>query len=248
MRRTCKLTLEYDGTDFVGWQYQTNGRSVQEIVEKALSQILREEIKVVGAGRTDSGVHAKGQVASFTLESSLDCNAIVRGLNGVLPDDVAALDVKDVADGFNARYDAKSRSYQYVIVNRPSVLSRRFAWVIGYKLDIDAMRGCLDEIRGTHSFESFCKVDSNVEHHRCAVLHASWEERAEQEFVFEITANRFLYGMVRALVGTMVDIGRGHTPQSSFKQILESKDRRNAGVSAPSKGLFLIHVDYENLA
>ena len=130
-RQTCKLTLEYDGTDFVGWQFQKNGRSVQEVVEKGLSQILQRKIRVVGAGRTDSGVHARGQVASFTTETSLDCVEIVKGLNGVLPDDVVAVSAEEAPDGFNARYNAKSRRYQYIILNRPTAIARRFSWAMG---------------------------------------------------------------------------------------------------------------------
>lgn len=177
--RTIKLILEYDGTEFVGWQHQENGRSVQDVVEKGLSQILQEEIRVIGAGRTDSGVHAKGQVASFRTESSLNCASIVRGINGVLPEDVVALDAEEAAEGFNARYDARSRRYEYVINNKATAISRKFSWVVKYKLDIELMKRCLDEILGLHDFESFCKSDSGVKHYNCDVFNAAWLRHGE---------------------------------------------------------------------
>jgi tRNA pseudouridine38-40 synthase len=242
--RTIKLTLEYDGTDFVGWQSQENGRSVQEVVEKGLSQILQEEIRVVGAGRTDSGVHAKGQIASFRIESSLNCTLIVRGLNGILPKDIVALHGEETADGFNARFDARTRRYEYVIKSKPTAISRNFSWVVGYKLDIERMKPCLDEIIGLHDFESFCKSNSEVSHHNCNVVNASWLQRGESTLVFDITANRFLHGMVRALVGTMVEIGRAYRPVDDLKRIMAAKDRREAGMAAPPRGLFLTEVTY----
>jgi tRNA pseudouridine38-40 synthase len=241
---TIKLTLEYDGTDFVGWQFQKNGRSVQEVVEKGLTQILQEEIRVVGAGRTDSGVHAKGQVASFRTETSLNCVSIVRGLNGVLPDDVVVVNAAEVSENFSARYSARSRRYEYVIKKVPTAIARRFSWVVGYTLDLVLMEKCLDGIRGLHDFTSFCKNDSEVEHHDCTVHEASWRKEDPTTIVFDITADRFLHGMVRALVGTVVEIGRGHRMMEDFKQIMDAKDRRRAGMAAPPQGLFLVAVNY----
>jgi len=245
-KRTIKLLLEYDGTDFVGWQYQENGRSVQNVIETGLSQILREEIRIVGAGRTDSGVHAKGQVASFQTESSLNCHGIARGLNGVLPGDVVALSAEEVSDGFNARYDARSRRYEYVIRNRPTALSRKFCWTPGYKLDISLMEQCTKELMGLHDFASFCKSESEVSHHNCTIYSAAWTCPDDSTIVFDITADRFLHGMVRTLVGTMVDIGRGYRAANDLKIILETKDRRAAGMAAPPQGLFLSAVNYED--
>jgi tRNA pseudouridine38-40 synthase len=242
--QTIKLTIEYDGTDFVGWQYQENGRSVQEVIEQGLSQILREKIRIVGAGRTDSGVHAKGQVASFRTESSLDCTSILRGLNGVLPGDVVILDVQQAADGFHARHNARSRRYEYVIRKIPTALSRKYCWVLGYKLNIDLMEQSLESVVGPRDFTSFCKSDSEVNHHNCTVLNASWVRQDDVTMVLDITADRFLHGMVRALVGTMVEIGRGYRPAGDIVRILEAKDRRLAGMAAPPQGLFLAAVNY----
>jgi len=243
-KRTIKLRLEYDGTDFVGWQFQQNGRSVQEAVEKGLSQILQERVRIVGAGRTDSGVHAKGQIASFRTESSVDCPLLVRGLNGVLPDDVVALDAEEMGETFNARYDARSRHYEYIIKKQATAIARGFCWVVRCTLDTDKMKRCLADIIGLHDFESFCKSESTVTRFNCTVLNAAWFEREDATLTFDITADRFLHGMVRTLVGTMVEIGRGHRPSDDLKRILLAKDRREAGVAAPPQGLFLTAVNY----
>lgn len=242
--QTIKLILEYDGTDFVGWQYQENGRSVQDIVEKGLSQILQEEIRIVGAGRTDSGVHAKNQVASFRTESSLTCPRIVRGLNGVLPHDVVAKDAKPAAENFNARFDARSRRYEYVIKTNRTALARKFCWEVGYEVHLELMKESVADILGSCDFASFCKSNSEVTQHNCTVHRAVWKELDESTIVFDITSDRFLHGMVRALVGTMVEIGRGYRPVHDIKRILDAKDRRQAGVAAPPQGLFLAEVIY----
>lgn len=242
--RTIKLTLEYDGSDFVGWQVQENGRSVQDVIERALAQILRERIRIVGAGRTDSGVHARGQVASFETESSLNCDQVVRGLNGVLPNDVVVLGVEEAAPRFHARYDALSRRYQYVIKRGATALSRKYCWVVKYNLDIALLKQCETELLGNHDFESFCRSNSTVAHHNCTILNASWSYADSSTLVFDVTADRFLHGMVRALVGTMVEVGRGYRQLEEFRQILEAKDRRKAGVAAPAQGLFLVEVNY----
>ncbi len=247
-RRTIKLTLEYDGTDFVGWQYQRNGRSVQEVVERGLSRILQESVRVVGAGRTDAGVHAKGQVASFESESSVHCERIVRGLNGVFPDDVVALCAEEMPAGFNARYDAELRRYRYCISCRPTAISRRVSWVVGYQLDFDLMNDCLDSLRGEHDFESFCRSEAEVKHYRCHVHEAILTRTDDAMLVFEISANRFLHGMVRTIVGTLVEIGRGHRPAGDLEVIMASKDRRRAGMAAPPQGLFLVEVKYKSRA
>lgn len=241
--RTIKLTLEYDGTNFVGWQHQENGRSIQETVETGLAQVLRAKIHIVGAGRTDSGVHARGQIASFRTESSVHCNALMRSLNGVLPDDVAILDVQEAPEDFNARYSAKARHYQYVISTRPTALSRRFAWTVGYSLDVQLMNRVAQSITGEHDFTSFCKAESEVEHHRCRIVDAHWTKK-DSTILFDITADRFLHGMVKALVGTMVEIGRGYRQGDQFGKILNGNDRRLAGMAAPSRGLFLMDVTY----
>jgi tRNA pseudouridine38-40 synthase len=243
--RNIKLTLEYDGTNFVGWQLQPTGRSVQGELEKALRQILQEESRTNAAGRTDSGVHARGQVANVLVQSALPCDAMMKSLNGVLPDDVVVLDSVEAPERFHARYSATGRRYRYVIARSPTAISRNFAWQLNYRLDVDAMRRCAGRIVGEHDLRAFCKAGVEVDHHRCIVKSAEWvEERGTLSF--DIVANRFLHGMVRALVGTMVNVGRGFTAEEDFERILAAGERRAAGMAAPAKGLFLEEVYYDS--
>lgn len=240
-----KLILEYDGTDFAGWQYQPNGRSIQEEVERAIKQITREAVRIAGAGRTDAGVHALGQVASVQIEQDLDFKSFVRSLNAVLPEDIVVVDAVPVASEFHARFSATKRRYKYYIMKKPTAIWRRYCWWLNYTLDVEALAACSKVIVGEHDFASFSKADSNVEHHRCRVHESVWRVKGDT-LEFDITANRFLYGMVRALVGTMVEVGRGHRPQSDFERILGELDRTKAGMAAPPHGLFLREVFYES--
>lgn len=241
--RNIKLTLEYDGTNFVGWQMQPNGRSVQEELEKGLQQILQEDCKTNAAGRTDAGVHARGQVANFLTASNISITRFAKSLNGVLPEDVAVIGVEEVDEKFHSRYSAKARRYRYNIARKPTALMRYYCWQVGYPLNLSLMSQCVELIRGEHDFQSFCKVEADVDHHRCVVHAAEWKER-DSALEFDVTANRFLHGMVRALVGTMVDVGRGYTSMEEFRKILDARNRRIAGMAAPAKGLFLEEVLY----
>jgi len=242
--RTIKLNIEYDGTDYVGWQNQPNGRSIQGEIERALSQILQEDVQIVGAGRTDAGVHARGQVAHFKTSREVEVRALARSLNGVLPEDIVILSAEEVEESFHARYSAKARVYRYVLALQPTALWRSYSWYVGgYVLDMDLLSRCAELIVGEKDFGSFCKANSSAEHFRCTVLRAEWK-REGSLLMFEITADRFLYGMVRALVGTMVEIGRGYRPLEDFQRILDARDRREAGMAPPAKGLFLERVIY----
>jgi tRNA pseudouridine38-40 synthase len=243
MKKNFKIVIEYDGTDFVGWQRQANGRSVQETIENALEKIVQQNVGIVGAGRTDSGVHARGQVANFSIDTSISPKELSRALNGVLPDDVAIRSVNEADLDFSARYSATAREYGYYISRVPTAINRRYSWSLGYQLDVPAMNSLCGEFIGKHDFQSFCKADSSADNYLCTVMDASWSER-EGSLLFTIRANRFLHGMVRALVGTMVDIGRGHRSPGNFSEILSSKKRTKAGQSAPPHGLFLERVLY----
>ena len=238
-----RLILEYDGTDYVGWQFQINGRSVQEEVEKALKQILQSNIRITGGGRTDAGVHARGQVASFSIERTVEINELAKSINAVLPYSIIVQEAMEVPSDFNARHDAKSRRYSYFISQKPTAIQRAYCWQVFQKLDFALMQQCAQHIIGEHGFRSFCKVETDVHQHRCTVRSAEWKKK-DGLFVFEITANRFLHGMVRTLVGTMVNVGRGHTKLEDFVSILEAKDRSVAGMAAPAKGLFLEEILY----
>ncbi len=241
--RDFKLVIEYDGTNFVGWQTQANGRSVQEEITKVLEQILQETISLIGSGRTDSGVHARGQVASFRTNSPLGTGAILSGLNGLLPDDIHVHSAEEMPGEFNARYDAKERVYRYFISTRPSAIGRQYEWFVKYSLNLVAMNTGAAQFVGEHDFESFCKYDAEVNHYRCTVTKSVWTG-SSGKLVYEVRANRFLHGMVRALVGTMIDVGRGYTPIATVRTIMDARDRRKAGMAAPPQGLFLEEVIY----
>jgi tRNA pseudouridine38-40 synthase len=241
--RNLKLLLEYDGTNYVGWQRQENGTSVQGALEAAVAAITQQEASVIGAGRTDAGVHARGQVANFRSTTLLSADQLRGGLNALLPEDIAVTDVSDVPETFHARFSAIERRYSYLITLRPSALLRFYAWHVKYELDLREMERAATFILGTHDFQSYCKANSDVEHHRCDIRSASWASQGET-IRFSIAADRFLHGMVRALVGTMVDIGRGFLTLEEFATILERRDRAEAGMAAPARGLVLEQVLY----
>ena len=241
--RNVKLLIEYDGTNYCGWQRQENGRTVQGEIEIVLARVLQEQVNVIGAGRTDAGVHARGQVANLRTTSSLEHHEIQRALNGLLPEDIAVLNVGEVPLEFHARYSAKERTYSYTISREPTALLRNYSWHVVYKLHLDPMRWAAASILGTHDFQSFCKANTDVDHHQCTVHMARWSEEGPL-LKFEISADRFLHGIVRALVGTMVDVGRGYITLEDFLRILGKKDRKEAGMAAPAKGLVLESVVY----
>jgi len=241
--RTIRLTLEYDGTNFSGWQIQKAGRTVQGELERVLSGMLKHPIRVVGAGRTDAGVHALGQVAHFRTEHPIPVEGLQRGLNALLPDDVIVREAKEAAFDFHARFSAKRRSYRYVITRRRRAIGRQYAYFWEDPLDLEAMRDAAARVLGEHDFRAFCHAGAEVNHHRCEVSRAVWLEEGE-ELRFEITANRFLHNMVRILVGTMLDIGRGKSGPEWMDALLRSGDRTRAGWTVPPHGLFLVGVEY----
>lgn len=242
--RRIKLVVEYDGTDFSGWQSQKNGRTVQDEMNRALRELLQEEITVTGAGRTDAGVHARGQVCHFDTDNPMEGWAIMRGLNGLLNSDVVVRSAEEAPGSFHARYSARSRTYKYFISQSPTALARKYRWYVGHPLDLGLMQTCADALIGEHDFQAFCKVDSSASHFRCQVTSAQWIASGT-DVAFEISANRFLYGMVRSLVGTMVDVGRGHLTVEEFMSIKAGRDRTEASSAAPAAGLVLENVEYE---
>lgn len=242
--RTLRLTIEYDGTGFVGWQSQVNGRSVQDEIERVLGQVLGSEVRIAGAGRTDAGVHARGQVASCATGSALDAGKIHAALNGMLPEDIVIHSVEDVPSGFHARFGAVSREYSYTITTIPRAIDRRTVWFVKYRLARDLLHAVASEIAGRHDFTSFCKHEAEVANRMCTVTRSQWEERGSL-IVYHIAADRFVHGMVRALVGTMVDVARGYFEPDAFARILGARDRSKAGTAAPAHGLVLERVVYE---
>jgi tRNA pseudouridine38-40 synthase len=242
-----KLTIEYDGTGYHGWQIQDNDITIQETIETALSTMTKEKIRLHASGRTDAGVHALGQVAHFKTDTRISSDAFIAGLNSLLPDDIVIINCEEVDETFHARFSAKRKTYQYRIYNQPIRLAigRQYAWHIKKKLDVDAMQSAIAHILGTHDFKSFEGTGSPRDHTIRTVLNAGIDNTDDGYVFVEITANGFLRYMVRNLVGTLSDVGRLKISSNEFKQILESKNRDLAGATAPPQGLFLVNVNYD---
>jgi tRNA pseudouridine38-40 synthase len=256
--RTVKIVLAYDGRDFVGWQRQARGASVQGLVEEALAAIDGRAVAVVGAGRTDAGVHAMGQVASARLISDIGASAVRRALNARLPASVRALAVEDAPPGFNARFDATSKTYRYLIVNAEtcSPFDAGLAWHVRQPLDVEAVGAAAKLVEGRHDFAAFqgrrTTLKSTVRRVVRSGVQAGRNDRdgsyrpepSARTVVYEIAGNGFLRHMVRSIVGTLVEIGHGRRPPEAMAAILASRDRRQAGPTAPAGGLYLMQVDF----
>ncbi len=241
--RNLKLLLAYEGCNYHGWQYQENAPTVQAVVETALRKLSGENVRVMASGRTDAGVHARGQVINFKTTSKLAPDVFVQGMNALLPPDIRVLHAEEVHPEFHARFSARRRTYQYFLTLKPRVLERRFCWECHYPLNLDLLYGLADKIMGDHDFGAFARKNAQAEHKRCLVYESAWRE--ERGFhIYRVTANRFLHGMVRTLVGTMVDVARGRFSTPDFDRIMASRDRTQAAAAAPARGLILEEVEY----
>ena len=242
---TYRLLIEYDGSSFHGWQVQPNGPTVQKALEDALKTILRTPVSVVGSGRTDAGVHARGQVAHFGFDGDLDAFKLTRSLNGILPNSIAVLASEQAPDTFHARYDAIRRTYFYYVASKPRALDHSLRWELRPPPDFDLMNEATQALIGTRDFDSFCITQSETKNRVCSIERAEWvEEVRSNDWRFEIAADRFLHGMVRTIVGTLVEIGRGKRPPDDMDTIIAARNRRAAGKAAPAHGLILECVDY----
>ena len=248
MSRILKLTVAYDGTDYVGWQRQAAGTSIQGLIEDALSPIEGKRVIAHGAGRTDAGVHALAQVASVRLSSTIDTSTLARALNAVLPLDVRILEAEEAPDEFHARFSATGKRYEYRIVNGPvaSPFIRRYVWHVIPALNLEAMRRASSLLIGTHDFSAFQGAGTPVTSTERTVRHLEWRAGSgpDTPLVVDIEGDGFLRHMVRNIVGTLVDIGLGRWPAEDMERILLSRDRHNAGTTAPPSGLFLTRVLY----
>jgi tRNA pseudouridine38-40 synthase len=245
--RTLKFTLQYDGSGYVGWQRQATGASIQSVLEDALAKIEGRPVVVHGAGRTDAGVHALGQVASAEVESSLDDGTFARAMNANLPDAIRVVAVETVANGFHARFSATGKTYEYRIWNGPAVppFIRLYAWQVSEPLAVDLLQRGAEAVRGTHDFAAFQGTGSVVHTTVRTITSASWHAgRPDGLLVFEITGEGFLRHMVRSLVGTLVEAGLARRPVEDMTRLLASPDRSLVGRTAPAHGLFLMRVDY----
>jgi tRNA pseudouridine38-40 synthase len=246
--RTFKLLVAYDGTDFAGWQWQQGTRTVQGAVEEAWLHVTQESLRVVASGRTDAGVHALGQVVGVRSETLRTPHVLQRALNAELPRDVSVLGCEVVADGFHAIRHAVRKRYRYVVDDGavPDVFARRYAWYTRKPLDVDAMHRASRVLLGRHDFISYQTLGSPRVSTVRTVFEIAIARVADQpqKIWFEIEADGFLYNMVRVIVGTLVQVGRGVRPEGWPAEVLEAKDRRAAGMTAPAQGLFLLRVEY----
>ena len=236
--------FSYDGTAYHGWQIQPNGNSVQEELQRALSTLLREEISVTGAGRTDAGVHARQMVAHFDFSEAIDLEQLAYKLNRILPCDIAVDRVELVDDDMHARFSATSRTYHYYIHTKKDPFSRPYSTELHYELDFDKMNEAGRILMTYDDFGAFCKSHSDVKTTLCRVTNAEWVQTSATSWYFEITANRFLRNMVRAVVGTLIDVGRGRLTLDDFRKVIEGKRRTAAGESMPANALFLENIRY----
>jgi tRNA pseudouridine38-40 synthase len=244
------MTVEYDGAGFHGWQRQASDRTVQGELEKALAVLAREGISVAGSGRTDAGVHAIAQVASFRSGTHLDPETIRNALDSLTGADLVVHEVREAEPDFHARFNARGKTYEYRILNRerPSALERRYRWWVRRPLDLGAMEAALKRLRGTHDFRSFEGAGSPRSHSVRTLREAALQSDGEGRLAVRLTADGFLRYMVRNIVGTVVDVGMGQRAPGDIPDILAARDRSAAGATAPAHGLFLVHVEYEEEA
>lgn len=245
MMKRIKLTVAYDGTDYCGWQVQPNGMTVEEILNRELSALTGEEVKVIGASRTDAGVHAEGNVAVFDTETGIPAERIAYALNCRLPEDIVAVKSEEVPGDWHPRYQCSVKTYEYRILNRemPDPVCRRSTVHVSYPLNLGDMRTAAGYLKGEHDFKSFCSPHTEVKE-TVRTVHSLEIEKEGDIITVRISGNGFLYNMVRIIVGTLINVGRGACPPEKVKEILVARDRRKAAATAPAKGLVLKHIRY----
>jgi len=241
--KNYKITIEYEGTDFCGWQIQANSKTIQEELQKAIKTILREEVNLIGAGRTDSGVHALGQTANFRYTGEIDMGKFIYSVNAILPRGIAISRGEEVLPEFHARFDAKKRVYLYIITNKKSPFYWKYSYFYNKEVDVRLLNEFCKEIVGKRDFRSFAKEPEENQGTDCAIHSAHW--RITGDFtIFSIEANRFLRGMVRTIVGTLLEMERKRMNRDYLSEIIEKRERESAGMAVPPQGLFLYKVRY----
>ncbi len=244
--RNFKMVVEYDGSAYRGWQRQKNGVSIQQVLEEAIKKITGQKVSVIGSGRTDAGVHALNQVASFRCATKLPANSIYLGVNSVLPEDIVVKEMEEVPFEFHAQRDVKSKIYVYKICNqklRPA-LGRNYSWFVRFDLDLDKMRHAAKYLIGTHDFSCFCATGTDVQDRVRTIKNIGIKNAQEGNIEIIVEAKGFLKYMVRNIIGTLVEVGRGKREPEEMKKIIDSRDRKIAGATAPAHGLFLMEVIY----
>lgn len=238
-----KLNIQYDGTNYAGWQIQENAVTVQGKITEAIEVLTKERINLIGSGRTDSGVHALGQVANFKVENSLDIYRFKHSLNSILPKDISITEMLKVEEDFHSRFDAKKRSYIYLIAKIKTPFYHPYSWHYHDSIDILKLKKLSEELIGEFDFTSFARKNTETENKICEIFQVNWRESKER-IVFYIEANRFLHGMVRTIVGTLLKLTNEEESGKRLKELLNLKDREAAGEAAPAQGLFLYKVKY----
>lgn len=244
--KRIKLIVAYDGTNYCGWQIQPNGLTIEEVLNRKLSKVLKEDIRVIGASRTDSGVHALGNVAVFDTDTSIPPERIAYAVNQKMPEDIVIVRSEEVPKDWHPRYCDCEKIYEYHIWNAqtPDPTRRRTTYFVSYRLDLDKMRQAASYLIGEHDFASFCNVRTNVENTVRTIYELTVEQK-ECEWIIRIQGNGFLYNMVRIIVGTLLRVGRGFYTPEKVRDILKAQDRQAAGVTAPPQGLILKEILYK---
>jgi tRNA pseudouridine38-40 synthase len=241
--KNIKLTIEYDGSDFHGWQIQPNLRTVQGIMETALKSMTQEMIRLTASGRTDTGVHALEQIVNFHYSGHLKPQIFQRGLNALLPEDIRVINAEQVDGHFDARRSAVSRTYRYLLSKQERAIGRQYAWFPPFQYKLQSMMEASEFLTGSHDWKAFSRPTGDQDT-ISTVYHVDWKETWEN-IAFEITAIRFFHSMIRLIIGTLLDVGRGRVSPQQFKDILDSRDLSRASPKAPSCGLYLVHVNYK---
>lgn len=245
--KRIKLTVAYDGTDYCGWQIQKNGVTVEEVLNRALSRLIGDRVTVIGASRTDAGVHAQGNVAVFDTDTRIPAERIAYAVNALLPEDVVVVSSGEVPAGWHPRKCVSVKTYEYRILNRefPDPVRRRDTYFVPFPLDLDRMRQAAEYLKGEHDFKSFCSAQTTVED-TVRTIYALDIRKEEDLITILVRGNGFLYNMVRIIAGTLAGVGRGYFEPRDVARMLEEKDRTKAGVTAPPQGLTLVGIEYKD--
>lgn len=243
MVNNYKLTIQYDGTDYSGWQIQSGSKTVQQTITDAIEIITKEKVNLIGSGRTDSGVHALGQVANFRTEQEIDIYKFKYSLNSLVPNDISVVEMEKVPDDFHSRFDAKKRTYIYLITTFKSPFFRKYSYHYHNDLNLSVLNKISSQFIGNKDFTSFSKKNDEIDNKQCEVFEAKWYVK-ENLIIFEITANRFLHGMVRAITGTILRAAETRSNKEFIDNIFEGKSRELASMAVPACGLLLYKVEY----
>ena len=241
--KNYKLIIQYDGTNYAGWQVQENALTIQQKMTEALETLTKEKVNLIGSGRTDTGVHSLGQTANFRSQKELDIYKFRHSLNAILPLDIAVTEMTQAEENFHARFNARKRSYLYFLTNDKSPFYNRYSYLYRGRPDVGKLNGLSGLLLGEHDFTSFSRKKCEVDHKRCTIYGAHWKE-TNGFVIFYIEANRFLHGMVRTITGTLLNAVRNNLGEEYVLDVLEKRDRESAGEAAPARGLFLYKVKY----